>query len=740
MYRVSTVTEKSCILVYQFSFINADVFFSGNIAPQDNYEIQNKDEQVDPPPTKTTRATYSGALYDKYHCVWCGEKEDSKHPDRANFKLYRICQRSAWNTFKRHPVFLNDDHDRERMTAVVNAISGLSDIYASDIRYHKKCWRDNIINAQRLSHLQSVSLEEARSLFFKHVDSVIFEEHEIRTLQSMLSDYKAKVSDFGYNVGDIKSSYLKQLLIDEYGNNIGFKERNSKNQSEWVYDANGGGDYIECAVNSLGISTDQLLHNLAPRLSENIKSVPTVPWPPTIEELEEYEEVSPLILLLLTYMKNPSKKSVDLSPETLSMASLLSSYVTGKRTATSINLGMMSHGLTRSRKLADILHKSVNFISYDDILLLYDYWALMDAEASQTCPQALAEGKPGIAIIDNDDFKLDSLTGKAEGAHRTNVMFVQPVEYEIKNHNRPSETKKKDITKKLLEKCEALTHVEQYKCPRGASKESPMRPAAAAPVNSTHPQRSRSVAHALARVNEKCERPLPAEQKVPAYLGFQSCLNESLKKSKPYFHASYPEPPSKSVIYDVMLKLVAAMEEKKIPHFYIVGDLPTYKDTLFLKNENPELFKNIIPIVGEFHEHMSYMYAIYKRFEGSGIADVLVSSSVLAGGSADKALKGKHYRRGVRSILLWREILIHMRLKDILPTIQLPECVDNALKLLRNPLNETQLHLDKAAKTLEDSTVFQQIVSRVYSPPDTEMGKYRISYLEMTDPLIQSIN
>ena len=44
----------------------------------------------------------------------------------------------------------------------------------------------------------------------------------------MLSDYKAKVSDFGYNVGDIKSSYLKHLLIDEYGNNIGFKERNSK--------------------------------------------------------------------------------------------------------------------------------------------------------------------------------------------------------------------------------------------------------------------------------------------------------------------------------------------------------------------------------------------------------------------------------------------------------------------------------------------------------------------------------
>ena len=35
------------------------MFFSENIAPQDNFEIQKEDEPVDPPPTKRTRATYS---------------------------------------------------------------------------------------------------------------------------------------------------------------------------------------------------------------------------------------------------------------------------------------------------------------------------------------------------------------------------------------------------------------------------------------------------------------------------------------------------------------------------------------------------------------------------------------------------------------------------------------------------------------------------------------------------------
>ena len=159
---------------------------------------------------------------------------------------------------------------------------------------------------------------------------------------------------------------------------------------------------------------------------------------------------------------------------------------------------------------------------------------------------------------------------------------------------------------------------------------------------------------------------MPKDQQVPAYSGFQSCLSEALKISKPYYQAYYPELPSKSVCNDVMLRLVNAMKEKNIPFFFLLGDLPTYKEILHLKSENPESFKDIIPIIGTFNQQMSYIHAVYKRFQGSSIEDILVSSGVLAGGSVEKALKGKHYRRAVRSILLWREALFHLRLKEVL--------------------------------------------------------------------------
>ena len=119
-------------------------------------------------------------------------------------------------------------------------MSGLSDPFVNDIMYHHACWMKYINNAKFKPdgemHLQNVCLSEARNLFFKHVDSVIFEEHEIRSLQSLLADYKRIVSDYGYPVGDVKSSYLKDLLINEYHDTIGFRSRAGVNKSEWVYD------------------------------------------------------------------------------------------------------------------------------------------------------------------------------------------------------------------------------------------------------------------------------------------------------------------------------------------------------------------------------------------------------------------------------------------------------------------------------------------------------------------------
>ena len=284
----------------------------------------------------------------------------------------------------------------------------------------------------------------------------------------------------------------------------------------------------------------------------------------------------------------------------------------------------------------------------------------MDVKTSTTCPQEIADGRPAILIVNNDNFKIDSLTGDATGAHRTNVMFVQPEKYEKKPKIESATrlTKKMEISVQLSQKCAELTQVYQYKCPTGSKGEPPARPMVDTPVNGTSSQRAHSVIHALSRADNDGSRPSPHEQQVPTYSGTQSCRHLPHNKSKPYYHTTCNEPPSKSVMHDIMVKLVKAMHEKNIPFSFLVGDMPTYKTIVELKAENPELFSDIIPILGAFHQQMSYIYAIYKRFKGSGMAETLVAAEVIVEGSVDQALRGKHYRQGVRCILLWRSLLL----------------------------------------------------------------------------------
>ena len=48
-----------------------------------------------------------------------------------------------------------------------------------------------------------------------------------------------------------------------------------------------------------------------------------------------------------------------------------------------------------------------------------------DLHPFSSCPNEIAKGEPVIALVDNIDFKNDTLTGGGQ-AHRTNVMHVQP--------------------------------------------------------------------------------------------------------------------------------------------------------------------------------------------------------------------------------------------------------------------------------------------------------------------------
>ena len=145
--------------------------------------------------------------------------------------------------------------------------------------------------------------------------AIIFEEHELWSLQSLLRDYSSIVSRYGFPTSGVKSSNIKDILTREFEDMIGFHFTLGCH-SDLVYDTSGSGSYVEAALSSIGVSSEQLVHNVAVRLRDDINSVQLVPWPPRVEELEEEEELSPLTVQLLSSLRG--KKGVDLCPSTLS--------------------------------------------------------------------------------------------------------------------------------------------------------------------------------------------------------------------------------------------------------------------------------------------------------------------------------------------------------------------------------------------------------------------------------------
>ena len=308
-------------------------------------EVSSQDEA---PAAKRLRSSL-GLIHDKNKCVWCCKPESEKHPES---KLLLISYDHAWAAFKSHTVALEDHKMRDRINCLID--SAADQPYALEIRYHHKCWLKYVRKFQKMSEddklpqMQNITYREVQTMFFDHTQKV---EHELRSLQSLLRDYCSIISPFGFPTSGVRSSFIKEILRREFKGRIGFHSRPERNHSELVYDVSGGGSYVEAALSSIGISTEQLIHNVAERLREDIKQIKLVPWPPRVEELEEEETLSPLVLKLLSALRG--KKGVDLSPCTLTLTSLLMQYVMKQPTTTSINASITLHGMTRSKELID---------------------------------------------------------------------------------------------------------------------------------------------------------------------------------------------------------------------------------------------------------------------------------------------------------------------------------------------------------------------------------------------------
>ena len=237
-------------------------------------------------------------------------------------------------------------------------------------------------------------------------------------------------------------------------------------------------------------------------------------------------------------------------------------------------------------------------------------------------------------------------------------------------------------------------------------------------------QRRRCIIHALVRSDAAGERPTPTHQTFPSFAGFQALLAAPVKKSKPYYFMTYPDPPKKSVLNDVMVKVNSAIERKNMPFAVVVGDQPVYSLLVEIKSEHSHKFGKIIPFLGPFHIQCSMIYTIYKRHKGCELSEVLVAAGIIAEGSVDQALRGKHYRRALRCLTLMYEALMYLFLSRFSQESQLETPTMDRLALLRSTNINSREILSTAYQELENDPAIDNLIVDMFEKIESTSWKW----------------
>ena len=65
--------------------------------------------------------------------------------------------------------------------------------------------------------------------------------------------------------------------------------------------------------------------------------------------------------------------------------------------------------------------------------------------------------------------------------------------------------------------------------------------------------------------------------------------------------------------------------------------------------------------MGGFHVSMTFIAVIGRRYASPGLRDVLIEADILACGSVDQVVNGRHYNRAIYSLKLMYEVMWRLR-------------------------------------------------------------------------------
>ena len=226
-------------------------------------------------------------------------------------------------------------------------------------------------------------------------------------------------------------------------------------------------------------------------------------------------------------------------------------------------------------------------------------------------------------------------------------------------------------------------------------------------------------------------------EKTPMWAGWNSFLEASLQTmQKISYLAQIPESPtSTSVVQECLLRALRVMKETGKSSISVTMDLVIAKIASQIQVTETPKFDAIFINFGAFHIEMAYFHAIGKYIEESGGSYIFIEANILASGSENGFIRGKHYNRCKRLHPLLAAALQTLHLEQFL---EISETKEEELALVKKELDDIL-----KAGCLDTSTISKEL-SEIVEAYDTFFsqtlagehgltGKYWLHYVHMVD-------
>ena len=155
----------------------------------------------------------------------------------------------------------------------------------------------------------------------------------------------------------------------------------------------------------------------------------------------------------------------------------------------------------------------------------------------------------------------------------------------------------------------------------------------------------------------------PDEQIVNSWTGFNVLSRDDIEvmpDTLGYLPTINAPATEMTTVQEILRQSVAIQSSLHLQKIAVVFDQALFAKATEIVWKDPQKFKNVLLMMGNFHTICNLMSTIGKMFGDAGLRDLAVESGVIAEGSIGRVLEGKHYNRAVRLHKLIYEALMRL--------------------------------------------------------------------------------